>query len=476
MKTASSIVSGSLALLLLLAGAASSAPINEREAVAVAELWYTMEINAPTTQLSPAEKQQRLAGQNRHLIYYLVGRDDLQRTAKPDVPVIAYVVTFEPSGFVVVSGDDCLQPVLVFNATASFQWDRPEKSYLSHFLGRCMVSAHDRIRPAPLQAQPPPAHPNWTLLRAQVQRAPGLRAKFPLSSGPDIPCAIYVFWPTALWGQGNHYNEVVVAHNGGTNVPTGCTATAMAIQMRYHEWPLTGYSSHSYDDTWGTVQASHSVNFGSHAYNWSAMPTNVLTADNADVGNLMYDCGVAVEMDYEPGGSGAWPSASAMNTYFRYRGTTENASGTPADHEAAMAYCIRCGLPTVMSSSTHTVVACGYRDSVAPYFYLNGGHNNSDDGWYDLDQLGWGDLTIDRSYPYSSPDNYAYVDSTFGGAETGDLQTPYNTVAEGQTGVSEDGVLMLKAGQYTGAGNTPLLLNKPMLVRSYLGSAVVGGL
>jgi peptidase C10-like protein len=224
----------------------------------------------------------------------------------------------------------------------------------------------------------------------------------------------------------------------------------------------------------GGINYNHSVNFGAHSYNWTAMPTSDLVANNADVADLMYDCGVSVNMDYDPNGSGAWPSANVFRNNFRYRGTTEISSGTASDHTAAMAYSIRCGLPTVMCSSTHCVVACGYRDSVAPYFYLNGGHGHSDDGWYDLDQLGWDDKTIDRSYPYSSPNHYAYVDSGYNGSENGDLQTPYTTVAGGQAGVTTGGLLLLKGGHYVGPGNGAITLNKAMTLTNYLGPVTIG--
>jgi hypothetical protein len=467
------------ALAALPSGAAS---ISRREAVAVAEHWYAREIRASTTPLTPPERRNRLEARTQHKVWVVIGRDTLAEESTNRAPITAYVVTFEPSGYVVVSGEDTMQPVLAFNVTASFVWDSPEKSFLGHYLGRSMVSVAGQHRAANRlkMDSPPPPHTNWTRLRNDIASAPAASAP---TSGDDAGSAdpaprdagdIYVMWTTALWGQGDHYNDVVVAHNGGTQVPTGCTATAMAIQMRYFEWPPTGSGSHSYSDTWETVKHDHSVNFGAHTYNWTAMPTGVLTVDDTNVANLMYDCGVAVDMNYEPGGSGAWPSASAMNSYFRFRGTIENSSGTPSDHADALAYSIRSGLPTIICNANHTVVASGYRNTVAPYFYVNAGHDNAaDSAWYNLDAMGWGDPSIDRSYPYSCPNNYVYVDNGAGAGENGNLQNPYNTVSEGQTAVPAGGHLWIKAGNYTGAGNV-ITLNKAMTVKSYLGNVTIG--
>jgi hypothetical protein len=281
----------------------------------------------------------------------------------------------------------------------------------------------------------------------------------------------YVLWDTATWGQGYPYNEVVAENNGNnTNVPTGCTATAMAIKMRFHEWPVYGTSDHEYDDHWGDIQFSHYAHFGDHHYNWSALPTGVLSSANQHVADLMYHCGVAVEMNYEEGESGAWPSASSMYYFFRYRGTLELSE----DHHDPIMISIIGGLPVVISSSAHTVVACGYRDTEAPYFYMNVGHDGSNDGWHYLSDIPGDDPTIDMSYPYSQPLEYIYVDASAPYGGEGALVIPYNTVQDGYDEVPDNGHLWLKEGSYTGTGNEPITFERPMTVHSYAGTAVIG--
>jgi len=201
------------------------------------------------------------------------------------------------------------------------------------------------------------------------------------------------------------------------------------------------------------------------------MPSSSLTSINSHVAGLMYDCGVAVRMDYEIGSSRAWPSADSMNTFFRYKGTVEQTS----NHEPAMIYSIMSGLPVIMCTSDHAVLACGYRDSPYPYFYLNCGWNGNSNGWYDIntDVPGRDDHTIDRSYPYCSPGNYFYVDGTWVGNENGTLSMPYNTLSEGNTNMVLNGHLLLKGVTYTGSGNVPCTLDKRMVIRTYMGTATV---
>jgi len=477
-----------IVVLALLPGRSScGAPVTETEAVSTAEWWYAAEVNAATTSLPAAEKQARVAAKNKHDVSYVVGRDNWQPVRKAGDQVAAYVVAFQPSGFIVVSGDDALQPVLVFNATGTFRWnDGARKNYISYYLGRSVVAAVEQARAAAAGGNK--THANWTrirdLVKGSMARPSGLGGASGNGGSSPVPenSGIYVLLPTALWNQGNYYNDVCVANNGGIDVWTGCVATALAIQFRYYEWPPTGNGSFSYTNQLtnasGTLKTFvQSVNFGDQTYDWSDMPTNDLTSANENVANLMYDCGVAVSMDYGISASGAWPGSddphSQMNDYFLYRGTIGNNSGTPSDHTAAMSYCIQCRVPVVVGTADHCFVACGYRTTMTPYYYFNLGWGGGSDGWYDVtDIVPDSDNPLNGSLPYSTPDDYAYADAGAASNGNGDLQTPYNTFGNGQSGVTSGGVLWLKTGQYTVSAG--LTLSKPMTINSYLGAATVG--
>ena len=446
--------------------------VSEDEAVAVTELWLQMEVDGPYSRLSDADKtewRERLAHPR---VFYLLADDVLLEEVVIGDQVLAYIVAYEPGGFAVVTGDDRLEPLPVFDAYSPFRGDRVPENFLRKFLARNVPARWAYLR-ARLETDEVEVHPDWIWLR-QLLQVPG-------APDPDPPQGprgerTYVLWETALWDQGWPYNTEVAVRNGGNDCPTGCTATAMAIQMRFHSWPLVGNSSHDYCDHWGDIQYCHSANFGATTYNWANMPTGNLTEENADVAQLMYHYGVAVEMNYELGGSGAWPSASATNTYFRYKGTAETWSGTPSEHEPAMRDSILAGLPVVLSSSAHTVVACGYRDTDPDdRFYLNAGWGGLSNGWYDLDDIPGGDPTIDRSYPHSSPNNYIFVNGDWNGSENGTHQNPYNTVSEGNAAVPAGGRLCIKGGSYTGPGNVPVTFSTPMTVVSYEGTATIGG-
>ena len=178
---------------------------------------------------------------------------------------------------------------------------------------------------------------------------------------------------------------------------------------------------------------------------------------------------VAVEMDYEEGGSGAWPEASAMNNFFGYTGSIDKWNS----HDAAMIESIRAGLPVITSSSSHTVVADGYRDTQYPYIHVNCGWNAGSNGWYDLStNFPGGDPSIDYSMPYNQPSYFTYVDNSHSGTENGKLQTPYNTIDEGVTNVTSGGELWIRAGTYTGTSHTGVI-DKAMEIKPYQGTVII---
>jgi hypothetical protein len=127
---------------------------------------------------------------------------------------------------------------------------------------------------------------------------------------------------STTWDQSPYYNAMC-PHNS----VTGCVATAMAQIMKYWKYPSVGVGSTCYyDETQYGFQENYGelcATFDTSHYVWSAMPNNVTSA-NKEVAKLMYDCGVSVNMDYSPSGSGAvvigpYPAAEdAYAQFFNY--------------------------------------------------------------------------------------------------------------------------------------------------------------
>jgi hypothetical protein len=451
-----------LAMLSLIFVNGFSAPISPGEATAIADLWYTMELNSGYLKITENEKANRFVSMGNREVLYMVSNDELVESYPVDRPVLAYIVKYVSNGFVVVSGDDRIEPIMVCSAESEFRWDHPELNFLRYYLGKVM--------PALWKHMPAYTHENWSLLRGKL---PENRHEVTYD---NIGRAIYILWNTALWHQLAYYNDTCRAHNGGFNVPTGCVATAMAIKMKFHNWPPSGVGSHSYSDTWGSIQYDHDVNFGNQSYDWDSMPDSSLTSSNSEVARIMYHSGVAVDMDYELGGSSAYllDVSGALNDHFQYRGTLY-ATGEPSALENRLRISIIGKLPVQIGGTGHAALVDGYRDDITNQWHINCGWNGANNGWYRLDSLPWGGGgVIDESCAYGQPNNWTYVNTTHSGPEDGRIYFPYNTLTEGEAASVAGGELLIKTGTYTSTGNVPITFDNRNAIRAYAGDVVIG--
>ncbi|MBR5678919.1 MAG: C10 family peptidase [Paludibacteraceae bacterium] len=125
------------------------------------------------------------------------------------------------------------------------------------------------------------------------------------------------------WNQGEPYNNDCPSVDG-KKCPTGCVATAAAQIMKYYEYPEKGRGSHQYKWGYKGDTTVLSANFN-HYYDWDNMLASYkeggYSQTEADaVSQLMSDLGIAFNMGYAPGGSGAneYVAARAMVEYFKY--------------------------------------------------------------------------------------------------------------------------------------------------------------
>lgn len=206
------------------------------------------------------------------------------RTATTASPSDAYYVfNNDAGGFVIIAGDDAVTPVLGYTSTGSFDAENlPDglKDLLKSYERQIAALGDNYVA-------------NQTATRAAFTGEKLLK--------------------TAEWNQGNPFNKYTP-----NNYVTGCVATAGAIVMKHHGYPAKGTGSHSY--TWNGKDLT--ANF-EHDYDWANMPTKYTVGNDEafdGVARLMSDLGVAVEMKYAKGGSGASMEdlLTALKKYFGY--------------------------------------------------------------------------------------------------------------------------------------------------------------
>jgi len=205
----------------------------------------------------------------------------------------------------------------------------------------------------------------------------------------------------STWNQNPYYNALCPSSS-----VTGCVATAMAQIMRFWSYPASGTGSSSYCDCtsggftnqYGTLSA----NYGATTYNWTNMPLNVSSA-NTDVATLNYQCGVSVEMNYDPNGSsasvidygGGYPCAQiSYVTYFGYDPSTiqglQKTNYTDAQWINLLKNDLNIGRPIQYagyetSGDGHTWVCDGY--DASDNFHMNWGWGGYDNGFFAINAL-----------------------------------------------------------------------------------------
>lgn len=188
---------------------------------------------------------------------------------------VYYIVNYESEGFVIISADNRVEPILAFSETSRFPLDEalyPEGLVGWLFDKKEMVRD---VREENLQQTE----------ELSLAWGKGLSTFMVEDLGPeDIDLgegcpdnSFHVSIPLETkWGQNYPYNSLLPYCNDGRQALAGCVATAMAQVMKYNKYPNT--------------------------YNWDAMPDKYGTSETAI---LMKDIGKAVDMDYGCDGSGA---------------------------------------------------------------------------------------------------------------------------------------------------------------------------
>lgn len=276
-------------------------------------------------------------------------------------------------GFVIAGADKCAKEILGFSESGAFDY----------------ASAPDNLK--------------WWLSQYDAQIGEGIKQK----STPRKTAGTRVSVPGLIstkWNQDMPFNCMIPTRSNGDRLYTGCVATAMAQIMNYHQWPESGVGSNSYQfRVDGAELMTFSADYANAHYDWNNMQDAYSSDDDGvsdeahAVGTLMYHAGVAVNMQYGTGGSGANSSkvGPALVKYFDYdEGVQFHARAYYSDEEwEQLVYDeIKAGRPVYYdgaanSSSGHAFVCHGY-DSEYDFYQFNWGWGGKADGFYALTGTG----------------------------------------------------------------------------------------
>ena len=290
-----------------------------------------------------------------------------------------YVFNFE-GGYMIMAADDVAQPILAFGEEGSFDVNNIPDGlayYLRHYARQIEYAVTNNMTATPEIAE------QWE----QIRRYGVIRSE--RATRGDVAPLI-----STNWNQDSPFNAYCPTGQGGPGgrAYAGCVATAMSMVMKRWNWPDHGQGSHSYTPS---GYATQTVDFENAYYQWNNMPNNVNNSNYQAIALLMYHCGVAVDMQYGPQGSGAHSQdvPDAIFNYFRYTKSANRLDRdlyTRNEWEEILISNLQEGFPMYYSgaegNSGHAFVCCGYRESDRK-FYFNWGWSGFNNNYFAIDAL-----------------------------------------------------------------------------------------
>lgn len=359
----------------------------------------------------------------RHLAAEFFSASGHDRLASADSLDLAYVGgneshplyyvfnAHEGPGYIIVSADDCTAPVLGYSTD-----------------GRYDASAV------------PPAM-SWMLqgLAKEIKAAPGLQKPVTLAERRRLVSRAAtsnqrILLTTPQWRQEAPFNR----HIPG-NALTGCVGTAMAMIMKYHEYPQRGTGSYdgvSFDVT----------------YDWDNMRMDNYRSGYTDaeaeaVSTLIYHTAASIGTQFGYSGSSAYEVKvpAALVNYFgydpgvSYRKRSE--TRTQAEFDRLVENEIRSSRPVLYCgqdvTAGHAFVVDGF-DPLSGMIHVNwgwgGADGNSNGGWYATTAL---NPTVSQSHSFNNLTTIIYNIKPGNGTNT--AWSPLHITADGrQPGMSSD--------------------------------------
>ncbi|MDE6226165.1 MAG: C10 family peptidase, partial [Muribaculaceae bacterium] len=263
------------------------------------------------------------------------------------------------NGFVIISGDDRYSKVLGYSDRGSFDFKHmpPQlKAMLDQF-------AENSVKPSVSNS----THTSWTSGNVSTRSDEGVLLK------------------TAEWGQGAPYNDLCPTVDG-QKAPAGCVATAMAIAMKYHNWP---------DYTRGDVQTDYyypelGFDFSDYTIDWKALDNQDDPKFAEEVAKLIFSAGVCNSMAYgaEESGAAVWPVGHKMIELYTYAKGNQfvgKARYSDEEWETMLRNQIKNVGPVIYcgdGNGSHCFIVDGY--DANGLYHINWGWDGMQNGYFEL--------------------------------------------------------------------------------------------
>jgi len=306
--------------------------------------------------------------------------DKINPLESPDSKtILAHVIALKPKGYIVVSTDTDIRPVVAYSFSSDFSFlDCPDNALL-HLLRQDMRLCSELIPDTDTQI----IEENNRLWHYYLTGDERFICESALTTtwGPHID---------TRWGQSMPYNMFCpLDPETGERCVSGCTPTSMAQIINFWEYPNS--VSFTEGESYWSERTSPSIwidapsaTMDTIIYNSGSYPH----PENEMKGGIMWACGVSVHASYSSSATGAWFWEDVYRDKWSYidaRDVDEFGSEFYTDLRQNMFE----GKPahlaiysTTGGGGGHSIICDGYRENGD--FHLNYGWNGTSDGWYFL--------------------------------------------------------------------------------------------
>ncbi len=282
-----------------------------------------------------------------------------------------YLYHLDPAGFILISADDNLEPILAYDFTSTAPAEKPAGflNWLDVYQEECDYVRVHEIEDARCNQL-------WSdLLSDDLSRYRNTRNVSPM------------IW--SQWGEQDDWNQACPPDpiGPGGNAYAGSHAVAMAMLMKYWNHPAQGEGQNSYYlPDYGNIEAV----FDTTHYGWTHMPNTFSTNWTED---LIFHCGVATSMNYGPTNSTTSIDAvaQAMIDHFRYSSEIDLLERSDYDEtawEGMLRTELENGRPLFYQgegSALHAHLLDGYQNN--DYFHFNWGNEGQFNGYFQLSAI-----------------------------------------------------------------------------------------
>jgi len=316
----------------------------------------------------------------------------LVATEKYHQTPVYYIFNVEGNqGFVIVSADNSVKPILGYGFKGRFEMDNIPpglQQIMNEYKAEISNAQENKVRANDEVNQ---LWEHYIFGTEQNLKSRNIRSVTPLL--------------LTEWNQTTYYNTSCPADPQGPDghVLVGCVAVAIGQIMKFWNYPESGTGSKTSYSYFNGGYGNFTINFANQTYRWKNMP-NSESMYNTDLEDFLFQAGVAVSMHWGPDASSSTTQAlaTALDNYFKYSSNlqyVQRSDYTDTQWLNLMKGEIDAKRPVAYagsgSSGGHEWNMDGYQSD---QLHMNWGWGGAYNGYFTIDNLSPGGTTFDSGF------------------------------------------------------------------------------